>query len=200
MYKLLVIDDEPLVRKGILSLIPFEELGVDTLLEATNGEQGYQMVVDMEPDFVLCDINMPKLNGLDFARKVKETKPWIKIAIITGYDYFDYARQAVKIGVEDYILKPVSRKDVYEAVAGLISKREEEGKLKEVYKTIESQKNTSVDGDVTGYKEKIDGVIVEHLADEFFLWGCFRTVLDCHPPISVRFSRSCMVSGSVSMF
>lgn len=167
MYKLLVIDDEPFVRKGIVSLIPFEELGVGKIFEAENGAIGLEIVKEEEPDIILCDINMPKINGLEFAKEVKALKPWIKIVIITGYDYFEYAKQAVKIGVEDYILKPVSKQDVYEIVANVIKKIESEGTLKEVYKTIETHKNSEETGvDTTGYKERIDRVINEYISSE----------------------------------
>lgn len=166
--KLLVIDDEPLVRRGIVSLIPFEELGIEKVLEAENGQKGLEMVGQEEPDIILCDINMPKLNGLDFSKEVKAKWPWIKIAIITGYDYFDYARQAVKIGVEDYVLKPISKNDVYEIVASLINRIQEEGKLKEVYKTIEKETDTSESDayDATGYKEQIDKLLQEAISSE----------------------------------
>lgn len=169
MYKLLVIDDEPFVRRGIVSLIPFEELGVGEIFEAANGEKGLEIVKEHEPDIVLCDINMPKLNGLDFSKEVKAIKPWIKIAMITGYDYFEYAKQAVKIGVEDYVLKPVSKQDVMEVIANLIKKIEEESTLKEVMKTIEATKSSDDIGlDSSGYKEQIDKVINEFLSSEDF--------------------------------
>ncbi len=164
--KLLVIDDEPLVRRGIVSLIPFDELGIEKVLEAENGAKGLEIVEAQEPDIILCDINMPKINGLDFSKKVKEGWPWIKIAIITGYDYFDYARQAVKIGVEDYVLKPISKNDVYEIVASLINKIKEEGKIKEVYKVTLKAEKESQTLDSLGYKEQIDQLIGSHMASE----------------------------------
>jgi two-component system response regulator YesN len=120
MYRLLVVDDEPLVRKGVVTLISFEELGIAEVMEASNGEEALEKVHSFDPHIILCDINMPKLNGLEFARFVKNEKPWIKIGIITGYDYFDYAKQALKIGVEDYILKPVSKQDIYEVLNKLV--------------------------------------------------------------------------------
>jgi len=163
--KLLVIDDEPLVRRGIVSLIPFDELGIERVLQAGNGAKGLEIVKEEEPDIVLCDINMPKLNGLDFAKEVKANWPWIKIAIITGYDYFDYARQAVKIGVHDYVLKPVSKQGVYEIVAGIIGKIQEEGALKEVYKTLEKEMKDGGEA-AKGYKEQIDKIIEEMLSSE----------------------------------
>ena len=93
MYKLLVIDDEPFVRRGIVSLIPFEELGVGEIFEAANGEKGLEIVKEHEPDIVLCDINMPKLNGLEFSKEVKSIKPWIKTSEISVWYSADNSRK-----------------------------------------------------------------------------------------------------------
>lgn len=173
MYTLLVIDDEPLVRRGIVSLIPFEELGVSTILEAENGLKGFELVQEHKPDIILCDINMPKMNGLEFSHKVKEDYPWIKIAIVTGYDYFDYAKEAVKAGVDDYVLKPISKNDVYEVVASLINKLKKEATLKEVYATIQENKRqkTSEYGDSHSYQQQIDGIFQEFYCSEEFSLG-----------------------------
>ncbi len=164
--KLLVIDDEPLVRQGIVSLIAYKKLGIDSIFEAENGQQGFEIVAREEPDIILCDINMPKVNGLDFAKEVKATWPWIKIAIITGYDYFDYAKQAIKIGVEDYVLKPVSKSDVQEVIGKLIAKTVEDAAVKEVYKSI--QKIDHHEEDALGYKKQIINIIEEHISDPEF--------------------------------
>lgn len=165
MYRLLVVDDEPFVRKGILSLIPFEQLGINETYEASNGKEAWEKVMEVEPHVILCDINMPKLNGLDFSRQVKERYPWIKIGLITGYDYFDYAKTAVKIGVEDYVLKPVSKQDVIEVLSNLIKKIEQDTTIEVVYKSIRSEQQDSGEPDPTGYKKKIDAVIDTYISE-----------------------------------
>lgn len=168
MYRLLVVDDEPFVRRGIVTLIPFAQLGIEEVLEASNGIEALNHVREKNIHLILCDINMPKLNGLEFARVVKEEKPWIKIAMITGYDYFDYAKQALKIGVEDYILKPVSKQDVTEAIVNLIKKLEQEATLTEMLKSVQAETKESLELDSTGYKRQIDAIIEEKLMDESF--------------------------------
>lgn len=168
MYQLLVIDDESFVRRGIVTLIPFEQLGIDQVFEASNGQEAIDLVREKEIQLILCDINMPKINGLDLAKMVKEEKPWIKIAMITGYDYFDYAKQALKIGVEDYILKPVSKSDVYEALANLIKKIEQDATLREMLHHVQTVQHEPVELDSTGYKKKIDAVIEAKLSEETF--------------------------------
>ncbi len=101
MYNLLIVDDEPLVRRGIKSLVDFTQLNIELVFEATNGQEALDIMMDQHIDFILADINMPKMDGLTFADKAKRVNPHIRIALITGYDYFDYAVQALKIGVDD---------------------------------------------------------------------------------------------------
>jgi len=153
MYKLLVVDDEPIVREGIVSLIPFKKLGIEKVLQAANGLQALDMVIKEEPNIILCDINMPKLNGLEFASQVKKLYPQIKIAFITGYDYFDYAKEGIKIGVDDYVLKPISRQDVFALVAKMLDKLKQEHQkqaLTDSLSTVEKQQ------DLFAYQKQIN--------------------------------------------
>lgn len=168
MYRLLVVEDEPLVRKGIVTLIPFDQLGIHQVLEASNGQEALEKIREFDPHILLCDINMPKLNGLELAKIVKEEKPWIKIGMITGYDFFDYAKQALKIGVEDYILKPVSKQDVYEVLVNLIKKIQQEETMKEVYKTIQADNGNLMELDSTGYRKQIQEIMDENIDQEDF--------------------------------
>lgn len=128
MYKLLIVDDEQMIRKGILKLVDFSKLGIEEIYEASNGTEGLSMFIRHAPHLVLLDINLPLMNGLDLARAIKNRAQQTKIAMITGYDYVDYAISAIKIGVDDYILKPVSKQDVTEVLAKLIERYENEMK------------------------------------------------------------------------
>lgn len=167
--KVLVIDDEALVRKGIVSLIPYDSLGIDLVLEAENGKEALKLVSEYQPDIILCDINMPKVNGLDFSRKVKLTWPWIKIAIITGYDYFDYAKEALKIGVEDYVLKPIAKDDVTAVLLDLIKRIEKEKLMIALQKAVFNvPESIDIKADASQYKTKILNEIENHFSDTTF--------------------------------
>lgn len=136
MYKLLIVDDEPLVRRGIKSLVDFSKLNISEVYEAANGEEAKEIFSKKSPHLILADINMPKVDGLTFAKYVKNENTDTKIAIITGYDYFDYAIQALKLGVDDYILKPVSKNDVMELLRRLIIKIEDDLEKNEVENAV----------------------------------------------------------------
>ncbi len=120
---LLIADDENIVRRGIKTLVDFAALGIEEVFEAENGQQALELVKGGNIHIVFADINMPKMNGLDFAREAKRIDPTLSIALITGYDYFDYALAALKAGVDDYVLKPVSKDDVTELLLKLCEKR-----------------------------------------------------------------------------
>lgn len=138
MYKLLIVDDEPLVRRGITTLVDLKVLGIEMVYEAANGQEGLALYREHRPELALIDVNMPRMNGLDLAAEMKAMDPDVRIAVLTGYDYFDYAVTALKIGVEDYILKPVTRRDVSEVLAKLIAKLEAGRQHQEVDRVLQS--------------------------------------------------------------
>jgi two-component system response regulator YesN len=168
MYKLLIVDDEPLVRRGIKSLVDFDTLNIGEIEEAVNGEDALNKFLKNPPDIVLADINMPKMDGLSFSEKAKKAKPSVKIALITGYDYFDYALQAIKIGVDDYILKPVSKSDVHEVLQKLIDKIKDSGTQKEIQKTLNTLLNEDQLGTEDTYKEVIQEILDKEISNSEF--------------------------------
>lgn len=168
MYRLLIVDDEPLVRRGIKSLVDFDTLQITEVMEAINGEDALRKFEESPPDIVLADINMPKMDGLSFAEKAKKVKPSVKIALITGYDYFDYALQAIKIGVDDYILKPVSKNDVHEVLQKLIEKIQSTETQKEVQKTLNSLLEKNQGGTEDTYKTLIQDILDRELSNSEF--------------------------------
>ena len=121
MYKLLIVDDEPLIRRGIKKLTNLHEMGISEIFEAENGEQAIEIVEAEKPHIVIMDINMPNMDGLTASSIMKEKHPEIFIVILTGYDYFEYAQTAIRAKVDDYILKPISKSDI-ESVANQIGR------------------------------------------------------------------------------
>lgn len=114
MIKVLIAEDENLIRKKLLHFIDYDALGMVVVADVANGVSGVELIKKYKPDIVLADINMPEKDGLDM---IKETLDYDYIAIIiSGYDYFSYAQRALKYGVTDYLLKPISLDDLNEAL------------------------------------------------------------------------------------
>ena len=116
MYSVFLVDDEPIVLEGIRSKIDWENAGFSFAGEATDGEIALSMIHELKPDILITDIKMPFMDGLELSAAIKKTQPWIKIIILSGHDEFDYAKKAISIGIEDYLLKPFTSEDVIESL------------------------------------------------------------------------------------
>ena len=120
MYKLLLVDDEPMIRKGLVKMIQSRIDSIRDIRTAENGEEALILIEQDEPNFLFTDIRMPKLDGLELCRIVSENYPNIQLVVITGYDDFDYARRCISYGVKEYVLKPVTKRSMAEVVQRLI--------------------------------------------------------------------------------
>ena len=107
-YRVLLVEDEISIREGIRDIIEWERLGFHFAAEANNGREALEIFDRIRPDLVITDIRMPQCGGLELIAAVRERSRETKVVIITGFADFDYARQAIKLNVKDYLLKPVS--------------------------------------------------------------------------------------------
>lgn len=173
MYKLLIVDDEPIIRQGIKQLIDFTALSIDEVYEASDGKQALAIVHEQRPNIVLTDINMPNIDGLKLARSIKEQDRNIRVAMITGYDYFDYAVAALKAGVDDFVLKPVSRNDIQELLRKLVTDIQKDEAHLRALKSLASIQQLA-NGDKTPnleYREEILRTMDKFMADPEFSLG-----------------------------
>ncbi len=108
MIKVFLVEDEIAIRSGIKNSIHWEEEGYEFTGEASDGELAYPMILKERPDILITDIKMPFMDGLELSRLVRRELPDIKILILSGYDEFEYAKEAIKVGVTEYLLKPIS--------------------------------------------------------------------------------------------
>src|SRR5699024_5631471 len=112
MHKILLIDDDYFVRKGLLRIIDWRDCGFEVCGEADNGEDALLLIKQMSPDLVVTDIRMPVLDGLDLIKAtVKTINPTPNFVIISGHDDFKYAQLAVRYGVHDFLLKPIDKEE-----------------------------------------------------------------------------------------
>ncbi len=135
----MIADDDYNVRAGLLELIPWEELGAKVVLAAENGEQIANALGENEIDLIITDIRMPIMNGIELARYVKEHFKHIQIILLSAYAEFEYAHEAINLGVRQYILKPIS----IEKINSLIEIIREIAKEKEYETTLNSRINDS---------------------------------------------------------
>ena len=130
-YKVLLVDDEEEVRNAIEQRINWEELGFEVIGKAQNGVKAMEIAEKLQPDVVITDIKMPYMNGLELARNLKEENPGVRILILTGFDEFEYAKEAVHLEIEEYILKPINANELSECLKRLknVLDKEREEKL-----------------------------------------------------------------------
>ena len=126
MIKVFLAEDESVVREGLRDSIPWAQYGFTFAGEAADGEMALPLIQKTKPDILITDIKMPFLDGLDLIRLVSREFPHMKVIILSGYDDFNYARQAIRLGVEQYLLKPVTKATMLEALEAVRKKIEEE--------------------------------------------------------------------------
>ncbi len=153
MLKVVLVDDEEIIREGLLVSVPWEKLGFNVVGQAEDGEQAAQVIEETNPDVVITDIKMPFVDGLQLIEMVKPRYQDLYIIIISGHDEFQYAQKALKLGAFDYILKPIDL-DYLETLLRRIGRDNEQRCLK--------------DGEVYTLKEKYASNLP--LLRERFLW------------------------------
>ena len=154
MYSIIIVEDEYLVRQGIASLVDYEQFGMQVIAQAENGREAWQKFQENPADILLTDINMPQMNGLELAKLVRDQAPKCHIVFLTGYDDFDYARTAIKLGADDYLLKPFSKDDVEEMLAKVQTKLDKERKKAQIQNLVDQ-----------GQRSELEEAIHARLAD-----------------------------------
>jgi two-component system, response regulator YesN len=131
MYKIVIVDDEKIICEGIKSKIcRIENLEVDEVYTALNGQAALDLVDQVDPDIIITDIQMPLMNGIELIKKLSIEKPNIKSLVLSGYDDFEYVREAFRLGAVDYLLKPASVIELEEKIKVVIKKLKDERALK----------------------------------------------------------------------
>jgi two-component system, response regulator YesN len=127
MIKLLIVDDEQIEREGLQAILQkgFPELVIE---QANNGKIAVQMAEEFQPDLIMMDIKMPGMTGLEAVERIGADYPDIKFVMVTAYDTFEYARNAIKLGVKDYLLKPSKASEIVATVGKVLKQIEEERK------------------------------------------------------------------------
>lgn len=139
MYKVFLVEDEIVVREGIRDNINWDAINFTLVGEASDGEIALPQIQEIKPDILLTDIKMPFMDGLKLSRIVKKIMPWIKIIILSGHDEFNFAKEAISIGVTEYLLKPLGSSDLVKALNEVAAQIESEKKEQERIEKLKNQ-------------------------------------------------------------
>lgn len=177
MLKVFLVEDESIVREGIRDNIPWQQYGYQFVGEASDGEMALPLIQKTKPDVLLTDIKMPFMDGLSLSRLVHQEFPDMKIIIISGYDDFEYARGAISVGVEQYLLKPITRAAMQKVLAELKTKIE----------TEREQKN---------YQEKFQNEVREY--EQFSRTDFFVKVFEGRMPVQDIYAEASKLSLKIN--
>lgn len=126
MYKVLIVDDEPTILKGLRCIINWEEFGLEIAGQASNGIEAIEIIENLRIDILITDIKMPELNGLELIRYVNDKGLNFKFIVLSGYDDFEFVKEAAKLGIENYLLKPINVDELTSTLINAVNKIESE--------------------------------------------------------------------------
>lgn len=131
MYKVVIIDDEPIIVEGLSRIVPWHKYDCEVVGSAQDGQEALELIRELEPDIVFSDIYMPKMDGLMLAAALKSEYEDMELSILTGYRDFDLLQKALILGVTRFILKPSNMQELEEAVQAMTDRLKKKGILPE---------------------------------------------------------------------
>ncbi|MFC3771174.1 response regulator [Paenibacillus sp. GCM10012303] len=150
-YRVVVIDDKAIIRKALIQTMDWNNLSCEVVGQADNGFEGKKLIEQLRPDILITDIKLPGPSGLDLAEHMHQVSPSSKTILMTGFQQFEYAQRAVKLGVMDFMLKPIRNEELAQIVRKAVTvlqsaqtRRHEEEKLATMYRELEHQIHDSI--------------------------------------------------------
>lgn len=158
MIRVLMVDDEPLVRHGVVAGMDWAALGCEVVGEAQSGEEGLELARKLKPDLIITDIRMPKMDGITMMNLLREEGCAARCIVLTAHSDFEYARGALLFGADDYLLKPFRNQELTHAVARVCRKMQSAPAANAALEKKEPE--------ATGYVRQAMDYIAGHYADE----------------------------------
>lgn len=184
MYKALIIDDENPVRMVIKALGSWQEFGIDYVYEAFEGESALEIMRQNKPEIVFLDMKMPNMDGVEFLKYASKEYPRSKYIVVSGYDDFEYTKQAIKAKVSDYLLKPVVEDELNAAISKVVEELNEENTSKIEKVRADMLKNSAVSSlkerimlFIYGNDDQLTGDEEIKITEMFRNYGSFSTVI-----------------------
>lgn len=138
-YKVFLVEDEVVTREGIRDNVDWKANGFEFYGEATDGDMALPLIQAIKPDVLITDIKMPFMDGLQLSKIIRERMPWVKVIILSGHDEFEYAQEAIKLGVNEYLLKPITVLEMHKVLKKLALQLDHEKNEKENLKKLQEQ-------------------------------------------------------------
>lgn len=132
MYKVVIVDDEPIIVEGLTKTVPWGKMECEIVGTAEDGREGARVISERKPDILITDICMPEMDGLKMIAALKSEYPNMEVAILTGFRDFDYAQKAIRLGVTRFLLKPSKLEEIQEAVFTMVTNIDEKRKKEQV--------------------------------------------------------------------
>jgi two-component system response regulator YesN len=154
--KVLIIEDEAVIRRGIIKMVAWQKYQITAVLEADNGQSGYEIILRENPEIIILDLCLPKLDGIAVLKQIRKEGIDAKVIILSGIDEFDYAQQAVKYGADNYLLKPSTPQEIEEVLQKVCT---------DIYRNGEKEK------DYAEMKRKLQAMI------PYFQSGLINTII-----------------------
>ncbi|MCL2034757.1 MAG: response regulator [Oscillospiraceae bacterium] len=191
MYRLLIVDDEPKIRKGMLSCIDWGAYGIGEMKEASNGADALHEALSFCPHILLADIRMPIMDGIELSYRIREKLPDCKIIIMSGYDEFAYAKSLMRMKVTDYLLKPVDENELMHVISRLINEIREE----EAYQSNKQTASLLLHENLPQLKSNFMQKILDGSFADIGKMTEYATVLHLHIPTSACEFRAIVLSA-----
>ncbi|QUI22781.1 response regulator [Vallitalea pronyensis] len=138
MYKLLIVDDERIIRTGLANLVPWSQYNIE-IIEAFNGLNGLDMIRQHHPEFVMTDLKMPGMGGLRLIEEAIKIDPSIIFVILSGYNEFEFAQKAMSYGVKHYLLKPADEIEVLDIIKKIMSEQKESMETRNILEKLKNE-------------------------------------------------------------
>lgn len=122
MYNVFLVDDEPFITEGLFDAVDWPAFGLEVVGRAENGEDALRRIRQMPVDILITDISMPQMNGLELIRRARDIHPELKAIVLSGYNEFDYLKEGMQLGIENYLLKPINIKELNDTLGNAVEK------------------------------------------------------------------------------
>lgn len=183
MYKVMIIDDESIIVDGLVDSIPWESLNCSVVQTARDGVEGLELIKLYKPDIVMTDIRMPNKDGLSMIKEFRDASPNTHVIVMSGFRKFEYAQEALNLGVDKFIVKPATLDEIIEAIQFVIQQIEEQSGVKvesndDIYQTTDKY-NHLVDKVITFMKNNyFEKLTLASVSEKFFVstWHLCRVL------------------------